>query len=325
MSAPTPPLLIVVIDTEEEFDWSKPFDRQANTVTALRHIDRVQDIFDQFGIAPVYVVDYPVADQPAYSERLKHFADDGRAVIGAHLHAWTCPPFEEEVTAHNSYQCNLPLALEREKLLRLIARIEDTFGLRPVVHKAGRYGFDIRSLDMLRELGFQYELSICAGYDCGADGGPDFSRYGAAPYWLDHEGGILALPTTAGFTGAAAGLGKSVYPLVASRVLEPTRLKAVCSRLGLLERIRLSPEGFSLDELKQVTRSLLDQGTRVLTFSFHSPSVVPGHTPYVASDDDLAMFLETCHEYFSFFRHDIGGTFSSPDGIRDAMTVKQAA
>ena len=44
------PQLIVVIDTEEEFDWSAPADRNEISVTAMQHIDRVQTIFDEYGI-----------------------------------------------------------------------------------------------------------------------------------------------------------------------------------------------------------------------------------------------------------------------------------
>ena len=104
------------------------------------------------------------------------------------------------------------------------------------------------------------------------------------------------------FGGASeAGTPKTVHivagslMLVGSAVHLATNLdwvKAVFSRLRILERIRLSPEGFSLSELKRATKALVARGTRVLTFSFHSPSVAPGHTPYVADVADLRAFLE---------------------------------
>lgn len=40
------PKLIVVIDTEEEFDWNAPADRAKTGVTAMDSIYRAQDIFD---------------------------------------------------------------------------------------------------------------------------------------------------------------------------------------------------------------------------------------------------------------------------------------
>ena len=53
----TRPILTVVIHTEEEFDWSKPHNRNATGVEHMRHIDRAQTMFDEFGIVPNYVVD----------------------------------------------------------------------------------------------------------------------------------------------------------------------------------------------------------------------------------------------------------------------------
>ena len=58
-----PPVLMVVVDTEEEFDWSAPFDRGSTSVTAMREVWRLQAVFDEFDIVPVYVIDYPVATQ----------------------------------------------------------------------------------------------------------------------------------------------------------------------------------------------------------------------------------------------------------------------
>ena len=58
------PILLVVIDTEEEFDWTAAFDRGETAVKAMREIHRAQTLFDEFGIRPTYVVDYPVASQP---------------------------------------------------------------------------------------------------------------------------------------------------------------------------------------------------------------------------------------------------------------------
>ena len=114
-----------------------------------------------------------------------------------------------------------------------------------------------------------------------------------------------------------APIGNPLHGLVASPPLERARLKAAFSRLGLLERIRLSPEGHSLADLKRLTRKLLADGTRVLTFSFHSPSLRPGCTPYVKTKDDLTKLLGTCRAYFEFFKEEVGGRFSTPFQVRD--------
>src|SRR5579863_8380957 len=123
MYSPAVPELIVVVDTEEEFDWSEPFRRDAVGVSHIRHQDRTQRILERFGVRPVYVVDYAVASQEAGFRPLSEWRQDGRCVIGAHLHPWVNPPYEEELSIRNSYPGNLPPALERTKLGQLTDEI----------------------------------------------------------------------------------------------------------------------------------------------------------------------------------------------------------
>ena len=66
--------------------------------------------------------------------------------------------------------------------------------------------------------------------------------------------------------------------------LRSARVSGAVARLRLLERIRLSPEDYSVPEMRRLTRALLADGIRIFVFSFHSPSVMPGGTPYVRSD-----------------------------------------
>src|SRR5262245_33737628 len=102
------PHLFVVVDTEEEFDWGAPYERANTSVTAMRHIARCQRIFDRFGIKPIYVVDYPVASQPDGYLPLLEILRDNRCDIGAHLHPWVNPPYDEPLSVRNSFTMNLP-------------------------------------------------------------------------------------------------------------------------------------------------------------------------------------------------------------------------
>ena len=59
------PELIVVVDTEEEFDWTAPFARENVATGSIPAQARAHDIYDRFGVVPTYVIDYPVATDPA--------------------------------------------------------------------------------------------------------------------------------------------------------------------------------------------------------------------------------------------------------------------
>ena len=49
-----PPTLLVVIDTEEEFDWSAPFDRNSTQVHNIREQPLAQAILDAHAIRPTF-------------------------------------------------------------------------------------------------------------------------------------------------------------------------------------------------------------------------------------------------------------------------------
>jgi hypothetical protein len=311
------PILVVVIHTEEEFDWDKPHDCNATGVAHMRHIDRAQRVFDEFGIVPNYVIDYPIATQEEAFAPLKVYADAGRALIGAHLHPWVSPPHEEEVNARNSYPGNLPKALEHEKLRVLTDRIASAFGTPPRTYLAGRYGFGPNTGEILESLGYEVDISVAASIDYSADGGPDYSGYTSHPFWFGRSRRLLGLPGSGGYVGWLRSGGTPRYRSLTRPWLRRARISGAVARLRLLERIRLSPEDYSVPEMCRLTRALLTDGVRVFVFSFHSPSVMPGGTPYVRSNAELDRFLDKCRRYFDFFLRELGGRAMTPLGVKD--------
>jgi hypothetical protein len=320
----TRPILTVVVHTEEEFDWSKPHDRGSTGVEHMRHIGRAQSIFDAFGIVPNYVIDYPIASQDVAVQPLKSFADTGRALIGAHLHPWVSPPYVEEVNARNSYPGNLPRALESEILERLTQQITESFGARPLTYLAGRYGFGANTGAILEELGYQVDISPAVPIDFSADGGPDYSGYTSHPYWFGRQRKLLGLPGTGGYVGWLRAGGAPLYRRITSPRMVRIKAAGMFARLRLMERIRLSPEDYTEPEMRRLTRALLHDGVRVFVFSFHSPSVMPGGTPYVRSQSDLDRFLDKCRRYFDFFMKELNGVTMTPLEIKDALRTGEA-
>lgn len=307
-----PPLLLVVIDTEEEFDWSRPHSRDNTSVTAIAAQRRAQELFTRHGIVPTYVIDYPVASDPAAVDALRVFADSGHCRIGAHLHPWVNPPHSEVVNAYNSYPGNLPAALEREKLRVLTATIAEAFGGRPVVYKAGRYGVGPATARILEDLGYLVDVSVVPFTSFAEDGGPDFSAAAFHPSWFGSSGELLEIPLSCGFCGVLRRLGPAAFPRLSKAAAMRLHLPGMLARTGLLERIRLTPEGVDLASNIRLARSLYDQGCRIFSFTYHSPSLVPGMTPYVRSERQLAAFLHTMDRFFEFFREELGGRPSEP-------------
>jgi len=318
------PELLVVVDTEEEFDWSAPFNRTSVATHSIPAQARAHEIYARFGLVPTYVIDHPVATDPNAVHFLRGLAQAGCAEIGAHLHPWVTPPHREHVNAHNSYHCNLPAALERAKLQALTDAIEAGFGVRPTVFKAGRYGFGPSTQRALVALGYQVDCSIVPHTDFSADGGPDFRRFPDAPYWLDEGRGLLEVPLTVGYFGAMAGLGRRADWLFDNARAEALRLPGALARAGLVTRSRLTPEGTPAAEQCRLIAAMAANGHRLFSLTYHSPSLEPGHTPYVRDEAELERFLDSIETVLAWFRDELGGTFTTLSRVRAAYGERRA-
>lgn len=316
-SADKAPVLSVIIDTEEEFDWDRPFSRDARSVSNIAAQDKAQALFRRFGIVPTYVIDDPVATNNEAVERLKGYQDKGEALIGAHLHPWVSPPHEEEVCRKNSYPGNLPPDLEFRKLEALTRTIETNFGKRPTIYKAGRYGIGPRTGETLDKLGYLVDTSIVPYTDFSADHGPDFSMESPDLRPFQGQRNVMALPLSNAFAGMMRPCGRLFYPIIQKPFLRTLRVPGICARLGMLERIRLSPEGQGAKDHMRLVRAMRRDGFSVFSYTYHSPSLAPGHTPYVRTKQDLDHFLGEMERFFDFFFNTLGGKSQTPLQIRE--------
>lgn len=274
---------LVTVDTEEEFDWSAPLDRDRHSVLTIPALRQFQAFCEGFGVVPTYLIDWPIACSPLAPEAIGAAVASGRAEVGVQLHPWVNPPFDEDVNEFNSYAGNLPFELERAKLHALRDRIEQAFGVAPLIYRAGRYGLGPRTAELLHECGITIDTSVRARFDYSGRGGPNYRNHPDRPYWPDGTGRLLELPLTTVYWGPLRQLGNVIYP----HLWRAPPLRGVLARAGLLERIPLTPEGVTTEEALRGVDIAIDEGLPVLVFSFHSPSLAPGHTPYVRDDADL--------------------------------------
>ncbi len=313
------PMLVTTIDAEEDFDWSGPFDSSASKVTSMRHQHRAHRVFEHFGVVPVYLVDYPVASQDDGRAPLIELLRDNLCEIGAQLHPWVTPPFIEEISVRNSYPGNLPMVVEYSKLAALTEALETAFGTRPRLYRAGRCGAGPNTAEILKHLGYQADTSIMPHWNYSAQHGADFREFSVTPFWLDTDRSLLEMPITSSLVGHAAGvrLPNRFDPF--GKTAERTGVTSVLARLGLMERIRLTPEGIQIEEAKRLVRHMKTEGHKVFVLTYHSPSLEPGNTPYVRTQADLEAFLRWLEEFYDFFTTEIGGECVSWRDLRAAL------
>jgi hypothetical protein len=276
---------MVFCDTEEEFDWSKPQNRDNRSTTHMKAMPAADRRLRDLGAHSIYLVDHPIATDPASIDILGPLQEAGTCGIGTQLHPWVNPPFEEEVNRTNSFAGNLPPALERAKLTNLTETIERSFGRRPVMYRAGRYGVGPNTAGILNDLGYEVDVSVRARFEYSDEKGPNFSGVKPIPYRIG-GGRMLEVPLSAAYLGALRGLGPAFFPLTGKIPI----LRGAFARSGLLNRVSLTPEGFPLEEALPALERLLDDGHQIISISYHSPSIEPGHTPFVRSQSDLDAF-----------------------------------
>jgi hypothetical protein len=283
----------------------------------MAHQGRAHRIFERYGVVPTYLVDYPVVAQHDGAAPLRELLAGRHARVGTQLHPWVNPPFHEEVTTRNSFAGNLPARLERDKLRALTDLIGDRLGVQPTVYRAGRYGVGPATGRLLHELGYRIDTSIAPYRDFRTEGGPAFFGFPCRPYWTGPERALLELPLTSALVGPLAGAAEGCARLLFGHRTERAAFPALLRRAGLVERIKLTPEGIPLAEATRLVRALLARGQKVFALSYHSPSLTPGATPYVRSWDDLRAFLGWLDGFYRFFIDEIGGMPATPDEIHD--------
>lgn len=277
---------IVFVDTEEEFDWNAPLRRTGYGVSAIDALPAAHRRFAERDVPLTLLVDYPIATDPRAIACVQEVLADHRCTVGAHLHPWVNPPFDEMVSAYNSYAGNLPQEIEAAKLDVLTDAIESAFAIRPRSYRAGRYGIGPATLGLLASRGYVVDSSMRSRYCYAADGGADFGAIDNNAFCTGLGGAVIELPLTTAHIGLFRRGGEGLY-----RGLQRVpRGRGIFSRLGLLSRIALTPEDMPVEAALEAIAVVLGEGLRLLSFAFHSPSLKPGHTPYVRDAEDLARF-----------------------------------
>jgi hypothetical protein len=310
IEAERPPTLFVVVDTEAEFDWEAPFTPDMSSVLALHALPSAQDIFDRYGLRPVYLIDYPVASQPDGIAAIHAITGRGAAAIGAHLHPWTTPPLEAPIDRRRSFPGNLPEAEEAAKLDALLAIIAQNFGAPPVFYKAGRYGIGPNTARLIAARGAKVDFSLLPETDLRHVQGPDFRMVNAIPYQVAGLD-LLSIPMTRADVGPLSRWWR-LRGWLDTQTAALLHVRAFLSRAGLLERLTLTPEGVDARLQIVLLQTLLRRGHRLFVLHFHSPSLAAGHTPYVRTEAERAAFLARIDAVCRWFFEELGGVPGRP-------------
>ncbi|MFT6084732.1 MAG: hypothetical protein ACJARD_001347 [Alphaproteobacteria bacterium] len=303
------PYLIITIDTEEGFDWCKPFSRTGYTTESLfNHDFHMSGFYRNYNVKPISIVSYPLLNDPDCQKLLKTYHAQKRYFMGTHLHSWVTPPYDEILSNDNSFARNLPHDLLLKKLTILTDKFIEVMGYHPIYYKSGRYGISNRSYPMLENLGYEFDFTPFAKRDFKAVSGPNFTHINNTPYFSPKSKDVTVFPATADYIGSSKH-NPLIKKLYNNDLLTRFKIRGICARLGLLNFIPLTPEGVSENEMKDLTRSLLKQGQTYFHLSYHSSSFTIKGNPYCQSQADIKLMSEKLKNYIHFFQ-EIGGNIA---------------
>lgn len=315
------PVLSIVVDCEEEFDWATPVRGTPYTLNALSRFGMLAERARRIGVTLTCLATAPVLDDDQAWGHLAAIETSGDAVLGVHLHPWVTPPYGEAETIANSFQGNLAPEREAAKIATMVARFQARTGRPPLIFKAGRSGFGPNTAAALAAQGFGIDLSFMPAFDYSHQGGPNFIEERADPFFFETaDGPLLEIPDTGGFLGRLRRHGSTLYPLADAPSLRALRLRGILSRTGLLDRVPLTPEGIPQAEARRLTAQLRASGQQAFQLSFHSTSLIPGGTGYTRDEAGVAALLDWLDSYVGFFRKEIGGRVVTPLEILDGVS-----
>ena len=287
---------MVGVDTEADDQWTLE-GRKRLSVDNARALPRLQALCDAYGVRPSYLVTHEMATREPARSILRDLSATGRCEIGAHLHPWSSPPYREEDLV-GRYPSQLDDAQLETQLRELTEAIESHVGVRPVSYRAGRHGFDARSLGILEKLGYRVDTSIDPLFNETRKGGPSFAGAPVSPYQAGPEliapgtSSVLEIPVS---SATSPALPKSLERLFTSLPAIPWR--GYFKRLGL-RAVWLRPSYSSVEDAKALASALVRRGVPTLNMLFHSSELVPNGSPYNRSEGDVDRFFQKLEKVF---------------------------
>lgn len=285
--------LVVSIDTEED-NWDPV--RERLTVENIRELPRLDRFFERLGVRATYFTTHQVASTPWCVDILRDLVASGRSEVGTHLHPWNTPPVQLELTPRNTMLGNLPIDLQRAKIETLTTLLAEQMGQRPYSFRAGRWGLRGVTAGALIEAGYRVDSSVTPYRSWSEEGGVNHIGAPINVYRLDGlsdhrvpaaHGALIEVPMSWGYTHGAWGTLSTVDRVVSGPVARRLGLARALGILHLMNHVVLSPEVEGLDDMERLARMLIARGVRHLHVSFHSPSLVPGLSPFASNAKEV--------------------------------------
>ncbi|AFM24301.1 hypothetical protein [Desulfomonile tiedjei] len=312
--------LVVTIDVEEEGLFSNSYAARDVPVENVQALPCLNRVFQRWNIHPTLLVTHAVASNKNLQGLLVNLCDTWHGEIGAHLHHWNTPPFEELPYPQPVPSELMPEHLLTAKLQTLLESIRE-MGIVATSFRMGRFNLGPKMFSVLRKAGMLVDSSIAPMRRYY--GGPDHLSVPIDPYFPDPSdprrpgnSEILEAPLT--ILPVTSTLG-SVLDSIKTNARIERRISWMAANLLSLPA---QPLWTGLNRLKLAVRLHKMRGGRVLTVFFHSSELIPGGCPQHRTTEDVDRFLDKLDRFFAWLHQtyslesitlsELGRLFASP-------------
>jgi hypothetical protein len=284
------PAFLITIDTEGDNLWS---DSRRITTRNSGFLPRFQQVCEEYGLKPTYLVNYEMARCPVFGRFARDTLRRSAAEIGCHIHAWNSPP-DYALTAddlrHKPYLTEYPAEILWAKVAAQTALLEQTFACPITSHRAGRWGFDGEYARAVSHHGYIVDCSVTPGVSWrsspGKSDGPDYSEAPSNPYFLDFNdvckpGGsaLLEAPMTIVRLWPRAD---RLRAKLASRSVVRAALNRLMPPLSWLR-----PNGGNTRAMLRLLRRAMAEHRPYVEFMLHSSELMPGGSPTFQDEQSI--------------------------------------
>ncbi len=283
---------IITIDTEGDGQWDPG---AACTTQNARYLPRFQELAEKYGFQPTWLTNYEMAEDPFFVEYMTQKLKEGRCEIGMHLHAWNNPPeFPlQKVTDQRDYLYEYPEHIMEEKIKVMTAKLEDTFSVKMLSHRSGRWATDETYFRLLDKYGYRFDCSVTPyenWQDCpGATGKPgtDYSRHPLQPYRI--YGNVLEVPMSI----------RPVKYFAADAIDSPRGfLREVKGTLKARNAWLRPTHSASYTAMKKVL-DVVEQDSDYAMFMLHSSEMMPGGSPSFPDEASIEKLYHCMEKLFA--------------------------
>lgn len=302
---------ILTIDTEADNQWDHG---RELSVKNLNAIPEFQKMCNKYEIKPTYLVTSEVCEDRFAQELFKGYINSDSAEVGAHLHSWTTPPFLDKAgytfnDVNHPFLSEMPRDLIVSKIKNLTLQIENSFGIRPVSFRSGRYGFNKEVANVLIENSYIVDSSVTPYKSWsshpglpGGKGGPDFSENTPIPFFYhSNNSSLLEIPNTILPTRFPLNTNRRFAKYYFKKVQTNFSLKVLRKFWYNRQPLWLRPfEWMSIELFEEIVLEAKRLNLPFIVMLFHSSELMAGCSIYRRDEDAVKRLFKLLDSFFQW-------------------------